>query len=167
MRKAAFYRVINSELSADKFTADKQTSLQQTSKQGTSKQANKQTSKQADKQTSRRADKQTRDEADNVGADPCVRPSFYRCRIWQGRQVYSKRADEGRVYSKQADKGEADDVGADPCVRPPFYRCRIWQGRHTGLPLQQRLQLAHNTSRYIMKSSKCGENDMRLVATRK
>ena len=170
MRKVAFYRVINSELSADKFTADKQTRDKQTSKQAnkqTSKQADKQTSRQANKQTSRRADKQTRDEADNVGADPCVRPSFYRCRIWQGRQVYSKRADEGRVYSKQADKGEADDVGADPCVRPPFYRCRILQGRHTGLPLQQRLQLAHNTSRYIMKSSKCGENDMRLVATRK
>ena len=160
MRKAAFYRAINSRQvysrQADKFTADKQTSLQQTSKQ-----ADKFT---ADKQT---RDKQTRDEADNVGADPCVRPSFYRCRIWQGRQVYSKRADEGRVYSKQADKGEADDVGADPCVRPPFYRCRILQGRHTGLPLQQRLQLAHNTSRYIMKSSKCGENDMRLIATRK
>ena len=169
MRKAAFYRVINSELSADKFTADKFTADKQTrDKQTRDKQTrDKQTSKQADKQTSRRADKQTRDEADNVGADPCVRPSFYRCRIWQGRQVYSKRADEGRVYSKQADKGEADDVGADPCVRPPFYRCRILQGRHTGLPLQQRLQLAHNTSRYIMKSSKCGENDMRLIATRK
>ena len=122
MRKAAFYRVINSELSADKFTADKQT-------------RDKQTSKQADKQTS--------------------------------RQVYSRQANKGQADEGRADEGRADNAGADPCVRPPFCLCRIWLGRHTGLPLQQRLQLAHNTSRYIMKSSKCGENDMRLIATRK
>ena len=148
MRKAAFYRVINSKLSADKFTADEQTSLQQTSKQGTSKQANKQTSRQADEQTSRQVHSR---QADKFTADKFTADKF--------------TADK-QTRDKQT-RGEADNVGADPCVRPPFCLCRICQGRHTGLPLQKRLQLAHNTSRYIMKSSKCGENDMRLIATRK
>ena len=66
---------------------------------------------------------------------------------------------------------QAAAVGADIWVRPSFCACHLAGQTHGSAPTARSGHLQINKPytelTYIMKSSKCGENDMRLIATRK